>query len=118
MEARLIVGIVLAATRGVPGRSLLVGLGVAAGAGGPARCPVRQYMSDAFQSELRFVGVDSSPAFVQAPEGNGCAERFIRTLKENRLWVRTFQTGSSSLLLLLLLLLGERRDERHDERRG
>ena len=26
------------------------------------------------------------------PEGNGVAERFIRTLKENLLWVRTFKT--------------------------
>jgi transposase InsO family protein len=25
-------------------------------------------------------------------EGNGCAERFIRTLKENLLWVRSFDT--------------------------
>ena len=40
----------------------------------------------------RFLGIDSSPAFVRAPEGNGCAERFIRTLKENLLWVRTFET--------------------------
>ena len=51
-----------------------------------------QYMSDAFQQELAFLGVVSSPAFVRAPEGNGCAERFIRTLKENLLWVRTFDT--------------------------
>jgi putative transposase len=51
-----------------------------------------QYMADAFQKELRFLGVESSPAFVRAPEGNGCAERFIRTLKENLLWVRTFDT--------------------------
>ena len=29
---------------------------------------------------------------VRAPEGNGCAERFIRTLKENLLWVHTFDT--------------------------
>jgi hypothetical protein len=42
--------------------------------------------------ELRFLGIESSPAFVRAPEGNGCAERFIRTLKENLLWVRTFDT--------------------------
>src|SRR5919107_3135779 len=49
-----------------------------------------QYMSDAFQQELAFLGIESSPAFVRAPEGNGCAERFIRTLKENLLWVRTF----------------------------
>jgi len=29
---------------------------------------------------------------VREPEGNGCAERFIRTLKENLLWVRRFET--------------------------
>ena len=51
-----------------------------------------QYMSGDFQKELRFLGIESSPAFVRAPEGNGCAERFIRTLKENLLWVRTFNT--------------------------
>jgi transposase InsO family protein len=50
------------------------------------------YMSDHFQKELAFLGIDSSPAFVRAPEGNGCAERFIRTLKENLLWVRTFES--------------------------
>ena len=51
-----------------------------------------QYMADDFQRELRFLGIEGSPAFVRAPEGNGCAERFIRTLKENLLWVRTFDT--------------------------
>jgi transposase InsO family protein len=51
-----------------------------------------QYMARDFQRELRFLGIESSPAFVRAPEGNGCAERFIRTLKENLLWVRTFAT--------------------------
>lgn len=50
------------------------------------------YLSDVFQSELRFLGVQGSPAFVREPEGNGCAERFIRTLKENLLWVRSFTT--------------------------
>lgn len=51
-----------------------------------------QYMSHHFQAEIAFLGIESSPAFVRAPEGNGCAERFIRTLKENLLWVRTFAT--------------------------
>jgi putative transposase len=51
-----------------------------------------QYMADAFQKEPRFLGIESSPAFVRAPEGNGRAERFIRTLKENLLWLRTFDT--------------------------
>jgi len=35
---------------------------------------------------------EASPSFVGEPEGNGAAERFIRTLKENLLWVRTFNT--------------------------
>jgi putative transposase len=51
-----------------------------------------QYMAHDFQNELRFLGIESSPAFVRAPEGNGCAERFIRTLKENLLWVQNFDT--------------------------
>ncbi len=29
---------------------------------------------------------------MREPEGNGCVERFIRTLKENLLWVRRFAT--------------------------
>ena len=51
-----------------------------------------QYMSAVFQDEIAFLGAESSPAFVRAPEGNGCAERFIRTLKENLLWVHSFDT--------------------------
>ena len=49
-----------------------------------------QYVADDFQRELAFLGIAPSPAFVREPEGNGCAERFIRTLKENLLWVRHF----------------------------
>jgi transposase InsO family protein len=36
-----------------------------------------QYTSHHFQTEIAFLGIESSPAFVRAPEGNGCAERFI-----------------------------------------
>jgi transposase InsO family protein len=42
-----------------------------------------------------------SPAFVRAPEGNGCAERFIRTLKENLLRIRTFRTVEDLRLALI-----------------
>ena len=49
-------------------------------------------MSDDFQRELAFLGVASSPSFVREPEGNGIAERFIRTLKENLLWIQYFAT--------------------------
>jgi transposase InsO family protein len=49
-------------------------------------------MADDIQRECRFLGITSSSAFVSAPEGSGCAERFIRTLKENLLWVRSFDS--------------------------
>jgi putative transposase len=59
------------------------------------------YMSGDFQDEIKFLGMTSSPAFVREPEGNGCAERFIRTLKENLLWVRHFATIEELRLALL-----------------
>jgi len=49
-------------------------------------------MSHAFQEELRFLCIESSPSFIKAPEGNGVAERFIRTLKKQLLWMRSFDT--------------------------
>ena len=39
------------------------------------------YLADDFQQEIAFFGIESSPSFVREPEGNGVAERFIRTLK-------------------------------------
>jgi putative transposase len=38
---------------------------------------------------------------VRAPEGNGCAERLIRTLKEQLLWLRPFQNVEELRLALL-----------------
>jgi transposase InsO family protein len=78
-----------------------------------------QFMSDVFQAELRFLGITSSPAFVREPEGNGCAERFIRTLKEQLLWVEHFPTVED--LRQALLAFQERYNRewligRHDHR--
>jgi transposase InsO family protein len=71
-----------------------------------------QYVSHDFQAEIRFLGIESSPAFVREPEGNGCAcppareagpgaERFIRVLKESLSWVRRFDTVEELRLALL-----------------
>jgi len=46
------------------------------------------YMSGDFQEEIECLGIEASPSFVREPQGNGVAERFIRTL--NLLWARTF----------------------------
>ena len=50
------------------------------------------YRSATFQDELAYLGIARSPADVREPEGNGCAERFVRVLKENLLWVEPFAT--------------------------
>ncbi len=60
-----------------------------------------QYISEDFQDEIAFLGLKSSPAFVRAPEGNGCVERAVRTLKEQLLWVRTFETVEELRLALI-----------------
>lgn len=51
-----------------------------------------QFISHAFQNDLKTLGIESSPSFVRQPEGNGCVERFIRTLKEQLLWLHRFRT--------------------------
>ena len=63
--------------------------------------PGSNYLADDFQQEVAFFGIESSPSFVREPEGNGVAERFIRTLKENLLWVRSFETIEDLRLALL-----------------
>ena len=49
-------------------------------------------MADDFRREIGCVGILSSPALKRQPEGNGVAERAIRTLKEQLLWVQYFET--------------------------
>ncbi len=51
-----------------------------------------QYTSGHFQGALRWLGIEDSPAYVGEPPCNGCAERFIRTLKEQVIWTRRFNT--------------------------
>lgn len=53
-----------------------------------------QFTSRSFQEEVRFLGMESSPSFVRSPEGNGVAERFIKTLKEQCLWLRDFEDAA------------------------
>jgi transposase InsO family protein len=62
-----------------------------------------QYMSDVFQDELAYLAIESSPAFVRSPEGNGCVERLIRTLREKLLWVQHFDSVEELRLALQAL---------------
>jgi len=50
------------------------------------------FMADHFQKQARFWGISPSYAFVGEPETNGVIERLFRTLKEQVLHGRVFQT--------------------------
>jgi transposase InsO family protein len=50
------------------------------------------FMADHFQKQARFWGISPSYAFVGAPETNGVIERLFRTLKEQAVHGRIFQT--------------------------
>ena len=50
------------------------------------------FMADAFQKQARFWGVAPSYAFIAEPETNGVIERLFRTLKEQAIHGRIFQT--------------------------
>jgi putative transposase len=49
-----------------------------------------QYRAHHFQGSLTWLGIEDDAAFVGEPQGNGVAERFMRTLKEQCLWSRLF----------------------------
>jgi transposase InsO family protein len=50
------------------------------------------FMADAFQKQVRFWGMAPSYAFIGEPETNGVIERLFRTLKEQAIHGRIFQT--------------------------
>jgi putative transposase len=51
-----------------------------------------QYRSAHFTGSLAWLGIADSPAFLGEPETNGCAERWIRTLKDQCLWPTLYDT--------------------------
>jgi transposase InsO family protein len=51
-----------------------------------------QYDSRDFQTELKYLGLMHSPAFVRSPECNGIIERFNRTLEEQVFDVHCFES--------------------------
>nr|WP_235669699.1 integrase core domain-containing protein [Solidesulfovibrio carbinolicus] len=60
-----------------------------------------QFIAEDFQQEIAFLGIEDSASYVREPQGNGIAERFVRILKENLLWFRSFQTVEELRLALL-----------------
>ncbi|MGH8866229.1 MAG: IS3 family transposase [Burkholderiales bacterium] len=51
-----------------------------------------QYLATAWINEVKWLGITISPSYVGEPECNGVAERFMRTLKEQCLYLHQFQS--------------------------
>ena len=74
-----------AAHMGGFGKAIALGLGLRHDWGS-------QYRARQFQAEIKWLGIRSTPAYVGEPECNGIAERFIRTLKEECIYLHDFET--------------------------
>ena len=49
-----------------------------------------QYTADAWINEVKWLGITISSSYVGEPECNGVAERFMRTLKEQCIYLHQF----------------------------
>src|SRR5262249_52845889 len=59
-----------------------------------------QYVADAFRAELDWLGITHSPSYVGEPQCNGVMERFIRTLKEQCLWLHRFDSLDQARVII------------------
>ena len=51
-----------------------------------------QYIADAWINEVKWLGMTITPSYVGEPQCNGVIERFMRTLKEQCLYLNRFQS--------------------------
>ena len=66
----------------------------------PAARRGSQYRARQFRAEIRWLGIRSTPACVRDPECNGVTERFIRTLKEERIYLHDVETLAEARVVI------------------
>jgi len=75
------------------GKAIALGLGLRQDWGS-------QYRARQLQAEIKWLGIRSTPAYVGEPECNGVAERFIRTLKEERIYLHHLETLEEARVMI------------------
>jgi putative transposase len=78
-----------------------------------------QYTADQFLGELRWLGIRPSPSYVGEPECNGIMERWIRTLKEECLYLYDFESVEQARQVIGAFIARYNREwllERHGHR--
>jgi putative transposase len=60
-----------------------------------------QYIADAWINEVKWLGMTISPSYVGEPECNGVAERFMRTLKEQCLYLHRFTSLTEARAIIV-----------------
>lgn len=59
-----------------------------------------QYTAHQFNAELKWLGIRNSPAYVGEPQCNGLIERFMRTLKEECIYLHHFRSLEEARFLI------------------
>lgn len=59
-----------------------------------------QYIAQAWIAEVKWLGITLSPSYVGEPECNGVAERFMRTLKEQCMYLHRFQNVAEARAII------------------
>jgi putative transposase len=59
-----------------------------------------QYIADAWIAEVKWLGMTITPSYVGEPECNGVIERFMRTLKEQCLYLHRFESLDQARALI------------------
>src|SRR5205823_14070848 len=65
-----------------------------------------QYIADAWINEVKWLGITISPSYVGEPECNGVVERFMRTLKEQCLYLHSFQSLAEAHRIIGEFIMG------------